>query len=101
MDSVNTETVLDEALAASAAPKAKYKPGMYRSDRFMRIIKELTLTHQKDDSGKVKKTYGTWAKESNMIVFKKGVERYLNAEDLKLMAIQRLIDSKVIYRVGD
>lgn len=113
MDNKNTETIADTALAGAtvpqtgtAAPKSepttsKYKPGVYRADKFMRIIKQLSHTHQRDENGKVQKTYGTWATEKNMIIFQKGVEKRLTAEDLALSAVQRLIDSKVIYRVGD
>lgn len=80
---------------------AKYKPGVYRADKFLRIIKELTYQNKVGADGIVQKTYGTWAKEENMIIFQKGVEKRLTADDLKLVAIQRLIDSKTIYRVGD
>lgn len=116
MENKNTETIADTALAGATVPQAgegvaptptpstapsRYKPGNYRSEKFMRIIKELTHTHQRDDACKVQKTYGTWANDKNMIIFQKGVERPLTAEDLKLPAIQSLIDRKVIFRVGD
>lgn len=112
-----TETIANKALAGAAVPQTgegvaptpstasvkslRYKPGMYRSDKFMRVIKELTHTHSRDENGKVQKTYGTWANDKNMIVFQKGVERSLTEEDLKLPAVQRLIDSKTIFRVGE
>ena len=89
-----------EGVAPVASTSKRYLPGMYRSDRYMRIIKELTHVHRKDDNGKVQKTYGTWVRDDNMIVFKKGVETRLTAEDLTLPAVQRLIDSKIIYRLG-
>lgn len=119
MENKTTETIAYKALAGAAVPQtgggvdstttpstaavthSKYKPGMYRSDKFMRVIKELTHTHSRDENGKVQKTYGTWANDKNMIIFQKGVERPLNEEDLKLPAVQRLIDSKTIFRVGE
>lgn len=119
MENKTMETIADKALAGAAVPQTgegvapiptpstasvkslKYKPGMYRSDKFMRVIKELTHTHSRDENGKVQKTYGTWANDKNMIVFQKGVERPLTEEDLKLPAVQRLIDSKTIFRVGE
>ena len=109
----NTETIADTALKGTTdkvdknkeekkadKPAKKYIPGMYRADKFMRIIKELSFTHVKDANGTIQKTHGTWAKDKNMIIFKKGVETELTADDLKLPAIQRLIDSKIIYRMG-
>lgn len=93
-------SVAAEKSAAPVGGTSKYLPGMYRSDKYMRIIKALTYTHRKDDAGKVHKTYGTWAKDDNMIIFKKGVETPLTAEDLELPAVQRLVDSKTIYRLG-
>lgn len=118
MENKTMGTIADKALAGAAVPKtgegvaptptndaavapSKYKPGMYRAEKFMRVIKELSHTHQRDENGKVQKTYGTWANDKNMIIFQKGVERQLTAEDLKLPAIQRLIDSKTIFRVGE
>lgn len=96
------ETIAETAIkGADSVKKGKYIPGTYRSDKFMRVIKALTYENQKDANGVVQKTYGTWAKESNMIVFQKNQERRLTAEDLELPAIQRLIDSKTIFRVGD
>lgn len=86
---------------AVAMPKErKYMPGMYRSDKFMRIIKELTYQHAKDENGKIRKTHGTWSNPKNMIVFQKGVETKLTEEDLKLPVIRSLIDRKTIYRLG-
>lgn len=82
-------------------PTSKYKPGVYRADKFMRIIKEITAENKVDANGQVQKTYGTWVRDDNMIIFQKGVEKRLTKEDLALPTIQRLIDSKVIYRVGD
>ena len=104
VNKVDVEEVKSGATAVKAEKKvapAKYKEGLYRSDKFLRIIKELTYTHQKDELGRVQKTYGTWANDRNMIVFSKGVERRLGSEELALPAIQRLIDQKTIYRVGD
>lgn len=108
METKTTKIIEDKVLAGAAVPQtgegvtpSKYKPGMYRSDKFMRVIKELTHTHSRDDSGKIQKTYGTWANDKNMVIFQKGVERPLTEEDLKLPSIQRLIDSKAIFRVGE
>lgn len=104
------KTIAEEALKASEEKEekkaaetsgSKYKPGVYRSEKFLRIIKALTYQHKKDANGQVQRTYGTWATKDNVIVFQKGVEKRLSAEDVELQAIQRLIDSKVIYRVGD
>lgn len=81
-------------------PVSKYVPGSYRAEKFLRIIKELTYKNVKNADGKIQKTHGTWATASNMIEFKKGIETILTAEDLELPAIQRLIDTKVIFRVG-
>lgn len=80
--------------------KKQYLPGMYRCDKFMRIIKELSYTHTKDDTGKIRKTHGTWSKAKNMIIFQKGVETRLTEDDLRLPAVRSLIDRKVIYRMG-
>lgn len=91
----------DDEKVKKDVSRSHYKPGNYRSDRFLRIIKELSHKHAKDANGNIQKTYGTWATDSNMIVFSKGVERRLTEDELKLPSIQRLIDSKVIYRVGD
>lgn len=96
--------IADKALGAAPVKKAapsKYKAGLYRSDKFLRIIKELTYTHQRDELGRVQKTYGTWSNEKNMIIFSKGVERRLSEDEIALPSIQRLIDQKTIYRVGD
>lgn len=90
----------EEKAVEKKVPNKKYLAGMYRSDKFMRIIKELTYTHTKDENGKVQKTHGTWAKPQNMIIFQKGVETRLTEADVELPAIQRLIDSKAIYRMG-
>lgn len=87
--------------AAKPATNSKYQPGVYRADKFMRIIKAITMQHKTDASGQVQKTYGTWTKDDNMIIFQKGVEKRLSAEDVALPTIQRLIDSKAIYKVGD
>lgn len=103
------KTIADVALEESKVGKTErgkttasgYKPGVYRSDKFLRIIKKLSYSHSKDASGQVQKTYGTWAKDDNMIVFSKGVEKRLTEADLELESIRRLIDSKTIYRVGD
>lgn len=105
------QTTADKALKATkaepvakqevATPKKKYLPGVYRSDKYMRIIKKLSYEIVKDAAGQVQKTYGTWAVPDNFIIFQKDVEKRLTAEDLKLPAIQNLIDSRVIYRVGD
>lgn len=83
-----------------AVVNTRYLPGIYRSDKYMRIIKQLTYEHRKDSEGKVQKTYGTWARDDNMIIFRKGIETPLTESDVQLPAIQRLIDSKVIYRLG-
>lgn len=82
-------------------PVKKYLPGEYRADKFMRIIKELTTVNKKDAAGNVVKTYATWTKPENMIIFNKGINKRLTEDDLKLESIRRLIDSKTIYRVGD
>lgn len=107
------QTIADKALAATetkakAVEKkaevksvSKHKAGVYRSDKYMRIIKALTVQHHKDSTGQITKTYGTWAKDDNFITFNKGVEKRLTQEEVDLPAIQNLIDSKVIYRVGD
>ena len=111
----NTEKTIAEQALETAEAKAikktaskavekqttKYKGGMYRSDKFMRIIKTLSYEHQKDASGQIQKTYGTWSRENNVIVFQKNTEIRLSDEDVALPTIQRLIDSKSIYRVGD
>lgn len=93
--------IKQEADTKKVSTTRKYLPGVYRSEKFMRIIKALTFTHQKDDNGKIQKTYGTWANDKNMIIFPKGKDVRLSKEDVALTAIQRLIDSKVIFRVGE
>ena len=79
---------------------AKYVPGNYRSDKYFRLIKALTYEHTRDANGNIQKTTGTWAKPSNVIIFQKGVETKLTADDLALPAVRSLIDRKVIYRIG-
>lgn len=79
---------------------SKYVPGYYRADKYLRIIKKLSYKNTVDSKGNIQKTYGTWATAGNMIEFKKGQETYLSEEDLTLQAIQRLIDTKVILRIG-
>ena len=74
--------------------------GSYRADKYLRIIKKLSYKNTVDSKGNIQKTYGTWATAGNMIEFKKGQETYLSEEDLTLQAIQRLIDTKVILRIG-
>lgn len=98
---LNATKAKQEPVAKEEAPKKKYLPGVYRSDKYMRIIKKLSYEIVKDAAGQVQKTYGTWAVPDNFIIFQKDVEKRLTAEDLKLPAIQNLIDSRVIYRVGD
>lgn len=115
----NTEqTTADKALASKpvaqpAKPTAKpaeavekksnsgFKPGIYRAEKQMRIIREITYKDVKDANGQVTKTYGTWAKPENMINFVKGGEVHLTAADVALPAIQNLIKNKTIFRVGD
>lgn len=94
------DAVKNKEATAEKSVSLKYQAGVYRSDKFLRVIKELTYTHAKDDAGHIQKTYGTWANDKNMIIFSKGAERRLTEEELKLPVIQRLIDTKVIYRVG-
>ena len=101
-------TIANEALASidasatkSTSKKSTYKAGLYRSDKFLRVIKSLSYEHRKDANGTVQKTYGTWAKDDNMIIFQKGVPRELTESDLQLPTIRRLIDSKAIFKVGD
>lgn len=96
-----SELEVKKSTAEVEEPKKKYIPGMYRSDKFLRVIKELTFQNKKDAAGNVVKTYGTWANDKNVIIFNKNGERRLTEEDLQLTSIQRLIDSKTIYRVGD
>lgn len=79
---------------------SKYVSGYYRADKYLRIIKKLSYKNTVDSKGNIQKTYGTWATAGNMIEFKKGQETYLSEEDLTLQAIQRLIDTKVILRIG-
>ena len=79
---------------------SRYVPGYYRADKYLRIIKKLSYKNIVDSKGNIQKTYGTWATAGNMIEFKKGQETYLSEEDLTLPAIQRLIDTKVILRIG-
>ena len=59
------QTIADKALAATetkakAVEKkaevksvSKHKAGVYRSDKYMRIIKALTVQHHKDSSGQI------------------------------------------------
>lgn len=91
---------VEKEIIKPVKPVSKYVPGSYRAEKFLRIIKELTYKNVKNADGKIQKTHGTWATASNMIEFKKGIETILTAEDLELPAIQRLIDTKVIFRVG-
>lgn len=96
-----TETKTEEVKAETKKAEPKFKGGLYRSDKFLRIIKRISYEHQKDDAGKIQKTYGTWAKADNFIIFSKGVEKRLTDEEVALPAVQRLIESKAIFRVGD
>lgn len=95
-----TAPVVKKAVETPSDTPRRYLEGFYRSDRFMRIIKELTFEHAKDENGKVRKTHGTWSKASNMIIFQKGVETQLTDADLTLPAVRSLIDRKIIFKVG-
>ena len=103
VNEVVEETVEEvKEVAPKVEPKkvSKYVPGYYRADKYLRIIKKLSYKNTVDSKGNIQKTYGTWATAGNMIEFKKGQETYLSEEDLTLQAIQRLIDTKVILRIG-
>ena len=99
---VEPKQVVKEVTEPKVEPKkvSKYVPGYYRADKYLRIIKKLSYKNTVDSKGNIQKTYGTWATAGNMIEFKKGQETYLSEEDLTLQAIQRLIDTKVILRIG-